>query len=134
MAGFSDALENALLNHIRPGGATYTQPAAHFIALYTVAPTDAGGGTEVSGGSYARTAVTWGAASGGSMANSGPVSFPKATADWNSGNPMLAFAVFDASSGGNFLGWAPLSAPNQKPILLNDTAVFETGALVWTLD
>lgn len=133
MAGFSDYLENAVLNHLR-GGTAFAQPSALYVALFTVAPTDAGGGTEVSGGSYARTVATFGAAAAGVITNSSPVTFPKATADWMSGNPMLAFAVFDAASGGNMLAWNTLSAPNQKAILLNDTAVFETGALTVSLD
>ena len=35
-----------------------TRPTAWYVALYTAAPSDTGGGTEVSGGSYVRKAVT----------------------------------------------------------------------------
>ena len=53
MAGSkSDYLENEILDHVL-GGADYSRPATVYIALYTAAPTDAGGGTEVTGGSYA---------------------------------------------------------------------------------
>ena len=49
MAGFSDYLEDKVLEHVF-GGNAYTAPGTHYVALYTVAPTDTGGGTEVSGG------------------------------------------------------------------------------------
>jgi hypothetical protein len=41
-------------------------------------------GTEVSGGSYARTAVTFGAPSDGVTTNSAAVEFPQATGSWGS--------------------------------------------------
>ncbi len=46
MAGFSDYLEDKVLDHVF-GGNAYTAPATLYVALYTVAPTDTGGGTEV---------------------------------------------------------------------------------------
>ena len=52
MAGFSDYLEDKVLDHVF-GGNAYTAPGTLYVALYTVAPTDTGGGTEVTGGSYA---------------------------------------------------------------------------------
>ena len=51
MAGFSDYLENKVVGHVF-GGAAYTAPATLYVALYTSAPSDTGGGTEVSGGGY----------------------------------------------------------------------------------
>jgi hypothetical protein len=56
MAGFSDYLEDKVLDHVF-GGNAYTAPTTLYVALYTVAPTDTGGGTEVSGGAYARQSV-----------------------------------------------------------------------------
>ena len=53
MAAFSDYLENKVLGHVF-GGTAYTAPSTLYVALYTVAPSDTGGGTEVSGGGYAR--------------------------------------------------------------------------------
>ena len=53
MAGFSDFLETKVLDHVF-GGTAYTAPTTLYVALYTAAPTDSGGGTEVSGGAYAR--------------------------------------------------------------------------------
>lgn len=64
MSSFSDYLENKVLDHVYRNVA-YTAPTGTYLALYTVAPTDAGGGTEVTGGGYARQAITFGASSGG---------------------------------------------------------------------
>ena len=54
-------LDNAFLEAALKN-VSYTSPATAYVALYTSAPGPTGGGTEVSGGSYARTACTFGAA------------------------------------------------------------------------
>ena len=134
MAGSkSDYLENELLDHVL-GGGDYSRPATVYVALYTVAPTDTGGGTEVSGGSYARVAVTnnatnWPAASGGAKANGTVITFPKATAAWGT---CVAFAILDAATAGNFLYWADLT--ETKAINNGDTAQFAVGELDVTED
>jgi len=64
MAEMSNYLENALINATLRN-TTYTSVATVYVSLWTSDPTDAGSGTEVSGGSYARTAVTFGAPSNG---------------------------------------------------------------------
>jgi hypothetical protein len=133
MAGsFSDFLELELLDHVF-GNAAYTAPATLYVALFTAAPTDAGGGTEVTGGSYARKAVTnnstnFPAASAGAKSNGAAITFVQATASWGT---VVAFAIFDASSGGNMLGWADLSA--SVAIASGDTATFAIGDLDITL-
>lgn len=134
MAGSkSDFLELELLDHVL-GNAAYSAPATVYVALYTVAPTDAGGGTEVSGGSYARVAVTnndtnWPAASSGAKANGTVITFPTATAAWGE---CVAFAILDAASGGNFLYWADLTL--NKTVGDGDTAQFAVGDLDVTED
>jgi hypothetical protein len=98
----SDYLENELLDHAFKTG-TYTVPTNLFIALYTAAPSDTGGGTEVTGGSYVRTINnTWDAASGGVVENTSAINFIEATANWGT---VLAAGIFDASVGGNLLWW-----------------------------
>jgi len=129
----SDYLENELLDHVL-GGADYGRPATVHVALYTVAPTDAGGGTEVSGGAYARVPVTnnatnWPAASAGAKSNGTEITFPTAEADWGE---CVAFAILDAASNGNFLYWADLTT--SKTIGNGDTAKFGVGDLVITED
>jgi hypothetical protein len=121
---FSHTLQAMVLNHFFRNN-SQTAPATHFIALYTVAPTDAGGGTEVSGGGYARQAVTFGAPSGGSptsVTNTAQVQFPVATANWGT---IVAAAIFTAATGGTFLGWGPLQT--NKAINSGDQAVFNAG-------
>lgn len=82
-----------------------------YFALYTANPTDAGGGTEVSGGSYARVGVTnnttnFPTASSQTSSNASLISFTTATANWGT---ITAVGVFDASTSGNLLMWGPLS-------------------------
>ena len=104
MASFSDALENKLLDHTF-GATAFTKPTSRTVALYTVAPSDTGGGTEVptSGTAYARKAVTFGAASGGVVTNSADVTFTAATASWGT---VTHIGIFD--NNGVFLAWSPL--------------------------
>lgn len=100
-----------------------------YVALYTVSPGDAGTGTEVSGGSYARVAVPrttsdWAAPSGGSIAPTNPVNFPQASGSWGT---VVAMAILDASSGGNMLYWGDLSA--SKSVDTGDTPYFAAANL-----
>ena len=81
MAEFSNYLENALINAVLRN-TSYTSPTTVYVSLYTTDPTDAGSGTEVSGGSYARIAVTFGAPSNGVSTNSADVTFPTCTSSW----------------------------------------------------
>lgn len=133
MAGKSDYLENKILDHIL-GGGDYTRPATLYVALYTAAPTDAGGGTEVTGGSYARLAVTndatnFPAAAGGTKSNGTAFEFPEATASWGE---VVAFGLLDAPVAGNLLMWNNLNTP--KTIDDGDTARFKAGELDFTED
>jgi hypothetical protein len=108
-----------------------TRPTSWFIALYTVAPGEGGGGTEVSGGSYARQAVTF-TVSGTApteASNSVAVEFPTATANWGT---VVAAAIFDASTSGNMLAYANLTT--SKTIDSGDVLRFNAGSLDVTLD
>lgn len=111
----SDYLELELLDHVL-GGADFARPATVYVALYSTAPTDAGGGTELTDGTapgYARIAIT-----------NNATNFPAATTNGTTGKgekklavahssaansggsdwpTVLAWALFDASSGGNML-------------------------------
>lgn len=127
MAALSDWAENALADWLL-GGASPTRPTTRYVALFTSATSDAGGGTEVSGGSYARTAATFGAASGGAASNSGTVTFPTATASWGT---VTHVAIYDASTGGNMLAHGALTA--SKTVDSGDTFSIAAGALSLTL-
>ena len=107
---------------------SYTSPATVYVGLYTTDPTDANTGTEVSGGSYARTAVTFGAPSNGVTTNSAAVEFPQATGSWGT---VGWIGILDASSGGNLLYHTPLDA--SKTIASGDIFKIATGSLSVTL-
>jgi len=125
---FADYLENAVLDHVFKNDA-FSQPTNLYVALYTVAPTDAGGGTEVSGGSYARVNHnSWDVASGGATENTGAITFIQATGSWGT---VVAVGIFDAASAGNLLAWGDLAA--SKTIDSGDTAEFADGDLDITL-
>lgn len=130
MAGsMTNFLELELLDHVFGKGA-YSAPTP-YLALFTVAPSDTGGGTEVTGGSYARVAITsnMGTAASGAITNTSQVSFATASASWGT---VVAFGVMDASTAGNMLWWADLAA--SKAVESGDTLVFNTGDLDFTLD
>lgn len=126
----SDFLENKLLDHML-GKTSYTMPTA-YVGLFTAAPSDAGGGTEVTGGSYARKSTAgadWNAAAAGSSSNANAITFVTATASWGT---VTHFGIFDAATAGNLLRWAALTT--SKTIGNGDTASFAAGALVCTED
>jgi hypothetical protein len=124
---FSNYLETKILDHVF-GGTAYTAPTNMYLGLYTAAPSDAGGGTEVSGGSYARVEVTF-TTSGDTTSNTAALEFATATADWGT---ITHVGVFDASSGGNLMAYAALSA--SKAIETNDVFRVPAGDLDITLD
>lgn len=131
MAGtFSSALNIDLLDHIFKT-APFTVPTDIYIALYSAAPTAAGGGTELTGNGYARIINnTWDAASStGITANTGAITFAAASGgDWLE---AVAFGIFDAITGGNFLAWGDLTV--SKTVTDGDTAEFAAGELDITL-
>ena len=133
MAGsLSDFAENEILDHLL-SAATYTAPATIYLAVFTAAPTDAGGGTEVTGGSYARLAVTndatnFPAAVAGAKSNGVALTMVTASANWGT---IVAYGLFDASTAGNMIGWADLTSS----VIINngDTLRFAAGALTYSL-
>tara|TARA_R110002124_G_scaffold33144_2_gene110423 strand:+ start:913 stop:1302 length:390 start_codon:yes stop_codon:yes gene_type:complete len=128
MAGFSDYLEAKVLNHVF-GGTAYTAPSTLYVGLYTAAPSDSGGGTEVTGGSYARKSMPAMTVSGTTQATNGAaVEFVTATGSWGT---VTHCGVFDAASSGNLLGWAALTA--SKAVASGDVFRFDAGDLDITL-
>jgi hypothetical protein len=127
MAEMSNFLENALINATLRN-TTYTSVATVYVSLWTSDPTDAGSGTEVSGGSYARTAVTFGAPSNGASLNSADVTFPTATASWGT---VGWIGINDASTSGNLLYHTALDT--AKAIDSGDIFKISTGNLSVTL-
>ncbi len=105
----------------------YASPLAVYLALFTTAPTQAGGGVEVTGGAYARQTVTFGVPVDGVSTNTVDVLFPIATAGWGT---LVAFGVYDASSGGNLLYYSMLSSP--RAVVITDQPRFAAGQLAAT--
>lgn len=104
--GLSDYSVDKILNvHFR--NAAHSGAATVYMALFTAAPTAAGGGTEFSHSGYARVAVAFAAPSGGASTTSGAISFAAVA---GSSHTLVALAVFDASSGGNMLSLEVLGA------------------------
>jgi len=127
MAGnLTNYLENKLLDHFL-GTTSYTMPSPVYVALFTVAPSDAGGGTEVTGGSYARQTAAFSAAASGATSNSANIDFtgmPAAT--------TVAIALFDASTSGNMLVHGTLTTNKQTDA--GDTLRIATGDLDISID
>lgn len=131
MSAMSDYLEGQLRAHIFRT-ASFTKPTTLAIGLFTAAPSDAGGGTEVSGGSYARVSANpldanWTAASStdGVTTNAAAITFATPTANWGT---VTHFGIYDATTAGNLLVWGALTA--SRVISNGDAAPsFAAGAL-----
>ena len=106
-----------------------TRPTTWYVGLFTSDPTDTGAaGTEVSGGSYARVAVTFNV-TGDTASNTASVEFPTATANWGT---VSHIGIHDALSGGNMLVHGALTS--SKAIDSGDVFRIPTGDLDITLD
>ena len=129
MAALSDHAEALLLDWLMTNG-TATRPTAWYVGLYTAAPSDSGGGTEVSGNGYARQAVTFAAATspGGTTSNTGAVSFTASGGDWGT---ITHIGIFDASTAGNLLWHGSMTA--SKVVNDGDTLQFSTGNIDLTI-
>lgn len=124
---FTNDLETRVLQWALTAGSP-TRPTAWYIGLFTAAPGEAGGGTEVSGGSYVREDVTF-TVSGNLATNSAAVEWPTATGTWGT---ITHVAVFDALTSGNMLIYATLTA--SKTIASGDVLRIPAGDLDITLD
>jgi hypothetical protein len=123
MAGsYTDYLETAVLGHVFCG-TTYTAPATKYLGLFTVAPADAGGGTELTNGGYSRVSAAF-ALSAGAAVNSADIIFPNATLDWGT---IVSVGVFDAATGGNLMAWADLTT--SRTVLTGDSFKVPAGSL-----
>jgi hypothetical protein len=155
MAAMSDFLENKVLDFLFRGqalgitgasAAAGTGPTSVYLALLTAAPSDTGGGTEVTGGSYARATVAsslanWAgtqaaasttASSGatGTTSNNGTITFPAPTATWGT---ITHFGIYDATTTGNLLFWGALTT--SKTVNNGDAAPsFAAAALSIQID
>lgn len=139
MSAMSDYLENKLIDQLFRGQTAPTTSTL-YVALYTAAPSDSGGGTEVSGNNYSRASVTsslanWAgtqstgsttasSGTGGSTSNNAAITFATPSASWGT---VTHFGIFDAASTGNLLFWGALTT--SKTINSGDTVSFPAGTL-----
>tara|TARA_B100000809_G_C14682802_1_gene367539 strand:- start:149 stop:529 length:381 start_codon:yes stop_codon:yes gene_type:complete len=124
---FTNFLETEILDHVF-AGAAYTAPSTKYIGLFTAAPGETGGGTEVSGSAYARQTMAF-ATSGDTTSNSSAVEFPTATGSWGT---ITHVGIFDAVSSGNLMVYATLTA--SKAITTGDVFRVPSGDLDITLN
>lgn len=129
MSSFSDYLENQVLDHVFHDTVSYTKPTDVYLALYTAAPTDAGGGTEVTGGGYARQVIPFATqAASGLISNTTAVSFTASGAPYGT---VVAVGIFDASTAGNLLAWDAITSATVND---GDTLNFAIGEIDISLD
>lgn len=145
MTAMTNYLENKLVDHLLRG-ASFSAPSTLYVGLFTVSPSDAGGGTECTGGGYGRVAVTcngtnWSATDGagttgysagdsGTISNNVSIKFPLPTATWGT---VVAVGLFNTQTGGNLL----LQGSITEPVLINTDSAepeFEPGALTFQID
>jgi hypothetical protein len=126
---FTNYLEESVMNHVF-GASTYTKPSLR-VGLFTSAPGEAGGGTEVSGNGYARATATFTVTAGDptSAENSANIDFPPATGSWGT---ITHVAIFDAASGGNMLAFAALGT--SRAVTTDEVLRFTPGSLEFTLE
>jgi hypothetical protein len=140
----SNYLENKIIDWLFRGG-SYTPPTTLYIALYTTNPTAGGGGTEVTGGSYARVGITsnttnWAATNAtgstastssgtsGATSNNATITFPTPSANWGT---VTGVGILDASTGGNLLEFGSLAS--SQVVNSGNPFNFAAAALAFTL-
>lgn len=137
MSSKSNYLEDAVINSVLRGVAWPVTGGSVYVSLHTANPAEDASGTEVSGGSYARVAVSRGTGSWDAPANNGgaqqtantsAVTFPNPTGNWGT---VSHFGVWDASTSGNLLIYGPIGT--TRIIQNGDQApTFAAGALTYS--
>ena len=122
--GLTVAQRNAILNQVFRN-TDYTAYANLYMSLHTADPGD-NGASEATGGSYARKAITFAAASNGKVESAGAVTY-----DGMPAAMITHFGIWSAASGGTFLGGGPLAA--SKTTTAGDTLNFAAGEVDWDM-
>ena len=144
MSAMNDYLENKLIDFVFRGQ-TFVPPTTVYVSLFTANPSDVGGGTEVTGGAYARVAIactlanfagtqgagTVVASSGvsGTTSNNAVATFPTPTAAWGT---VTGVAFMDAATGGNMLFYGALTA--SQAVATGNTVSFAASQLTVQID
>lgn len=127
MSRLSNYAENLLINCLLRGS-TFTTIPTVYCALYITDPADTDTGTEVTGGSYVRQSVTFGAPADGVSQNTNEITFPTCTADWGA---ISHAGIRDNLNAGNLLFHGPLTTP--KTVTAGDVFKFQIGNIVCSL-
>jgi hypothetical protein len=130
MASFTDYTENLVLTWLFTGDSA-TRPTAWYVGLFTAAPSDTGGGTEVTGNAYARVATGTISGSGTATTFTNAAAIEFAAASGGNWGTIGWAGIFSASTGGTLLAWAPLTTSKT----INDGDIFRipTSSLSITL-
>jgi len=123
MSSFTDYTENLALTYLFTTGSV-TRPTAWFVGLFTAAPSDTGGGTEVTGNGYARVSAGTISGSGTATTFTNAAAIEFAAASGGNWGTIGWAAIFDASTSGNMLAWAPLTTAKA----INDGDIFRIPA------
>jgi hypothetical protein len=110
----SSYLENKLLLNWLNASA-FTFPATMYLALFTTLPVNGAGGTEATGGGYARLSVAnnntnW-TVTTNSVTNATAQTMFTASGPVSASAPIVGFGYYDAASSGNLLWYAPVAVP-----------------------
>ena len=130
MSSFTDYTENLVLNWLLTTNSA-TRPTAWYVGLFTAAPSDTGGGTEVVGNGYARKVTGSITVSGTATTATNAAAIEFAAASGGNWGTITHAAIFDASTGGNMIAWSALTTSRT----INDGDVFRipAGSLTVTL-
>lgn len=123
MSSFTDYTETLVLTWLLTTDAA-TRPTAWYVGLFTTAPSDPGGGTEVSGNGYARKATGTMTITGTATTATNAAAIEFAPASGGNWGAITHAAIFDALTTGNMLAWAPLTTART----INDGDVFRVPA------
>lgn len=115
--------ENAILDHLTTGSGT------KYLALFSTAVAEDGTGTELSGTWYARKAITFTAAVGGSTANSANIDFGGVS---GLDATVNSWALFDALTGGN--AWVYGAFTTAKTASVGTNILIQSGDIVITAE
>lgn len=114
-----------------------------YLALFSVNPSDTGGGTETVGTNYARVAIhpaaaTWRSTQGttglpstgtnGTTDNANAISFNAAGSSWGT---VSGVGIYDALTGGNLLYWADVT---DQAVASGNTVTFNANSITIRVD
>jgi len=125
-SGSTNNLESRIINFFFRNDAGTDSGTTPYLALYSVAPGETGGGTELTGNGYARIAITFGADTAGVSTNTNTLTFTAAGGAWSA---IVGHGICDASTAGNVMMYEDSVAGPT----LSDGDSYEFGAADITL-